>query len=443
MLGARARGGIVHRRDRVGVGYKSAVGEVHLTLRELAGHGAAFGGPGSGKTTFLQLLVEAAADQTPVVIVDPKGSPALADTVRAHGGQVWTLDGHLPADLLDPRPWQVPDLLLEAEDYSPDARVFRDAAHQWALWAAWALALQGKPMDLAQLRRLLDREELLRALEPHRGRDQRIGEWIDRLDHQRGGVEDSGARGLDRSLGVLLDGVAMRGSLRSCPEALRLEDVLDTRGLVLFSLDVADYPHATRKVASWVLLGMGRLARQLGDVTLRERAAQQLKGTPRALLLVDEVGALGSAARHLRGLVGRAREAGLAVVLATQGPSDLEAVDRALLSQVLQDTAWQLAFRQGSPQDAEGMQEPGDAWLRVAPIDKGWRQERVRVALPTRLETSVSDSVTNADPIRRHYPSGVVGLRSASSHVPRWTSTDLVCVGPSAGPRPANSTRSA
>jgi hypothetical protein len=93
--------------------------------------------------------------------------------------------------------------------------------------------LQGKPMDLAQLRRLLDCEELLKALEPHRGRDERIGEWIDRLGHQRGGIEDSGARGLDRALGVLLDGVAMRGSLRSCPEALRLEDVLDTNGLVL------------------------------------------------------------------------------------------------------------------------------------------------------------------------------------------------------------------
>jgi len=23
--------------------------------------------------------------------------------------------------------------------------------------------------------------------------------------------------------------------------------------------------------------------------------------------------------------------------------------------------------------------EPGDAWLRVAPVDRGWRQERVRV----------------------------------------------------------------
>jgi hypothetical protein len=77
----------------------------------------------------------------------------------------------------------------------------------------------------------------------------------------------------------------MRGSLRSCPEALRLEDVLDTNGLVLFSLDVADYPHASRKVASWVLLAMGRLARQLPSMD-----------NPRALLLVDEVGALGNQA---------------------------------------------------------------------------------------------------------------------------------------------------
>jgi hypothetical protein len=39
----------------------------------------------------------------------------------------------------------------------------------------------------------------------------------------------AGPRGLGRALGVLLDSVAMRGSLRSCAEALRLEDVLDAR----------------------------------------------------------------------------------------------------------------------------------------------------------------------------------------------------------------------
>jgi len=132
-------------------------------------------------------------------------------------------------------------------------------------------------------------------------------------------------------------------------------------------------------------------------------------------------------------------------VLATQGPSDLEAVDRSLLPQVLQDTAWQLAFRQGSPQDAERMQalfgkawvndeswssdgrtmtrrverprvsidewmnalEPGDAWLRVAPIDRGWRQERVRVALPNvGKQNSETGSETKANPRRVLFPSG-------------------------------------
>jgi hypothetical protein len=34
---------------------------------------------------------------------------------------VWTLDGRLPADLLDPRPWQVPDLLLESSCFAVSA----------------------------------------------------------------------------------------------------------------------------------------------------------------------------------------------------------------------------------------------------------------------------------------------------------------------------------
>src|SRR5207244_10179354 len=127
----------------------------------------------------------------------------LEATVHAHGGQVWTLDGKLPADLLDPRPWQVPDLLLEAEDYSPDARAYRDAAHQRALWAAWSLALDRRPMDLADLRGLLDRQALAAALERHRGGYARIAEWLERLSRQHGGIEDSGARGLDRALGTL------------------------------------------------------------------------------------------------------------------------------------------------------------------------------------------------------------------------------------------------
>src|SRR5919202_2938438 len=450
----RARGGISHRRGRVGLGYRRALfGAVHLTLAELAGHGLAVGGPKSGKTTLLRLLIEACVGRLPIIVIDPKGSAELADTVRAHGGVVWTIDGKTPADLLDPRPWQVPEQLLEAEDYSPEARAYRDAAHQRALWAAWSLALDGKPMDLAELRRRLDRAILTEALKRHHGRDPRVTEWLHHLEHQHGGIEDSGARGLDRTLGILLDGPALRGSLRTCPEALRLEDVLDTRGLVLFSLDELTYPHATRKIAAWVLLAMGRLARTL--------PAAGEDGAPRALLLADEIGSLRSAARHLRPLVGRAREAGLSVVMATQGLTDLEAVDRALVHQVLQDTAWQLGFRQGSRRDAELMQglfgeewiedvtrwsdgrsssrqversrvsihewmnglQPGDGWLRRAPIDRPWGQDRVRVALPRRrstgsVNTSVKGSVIYVHEIRTALTESRGDERADTSGVP-------------------------
>lgn len=71
----RARGGISHDHDKIGIGYTSALRSIHLTLRELADHGSVFGGPDSGKTTFLRLLIEAAAERIPCVIVDPKGSP--------------------------------------------------------------------------------------------------------------------------------------------------------------------------------------------------------------------------------------------------------------------------------------------------------------------------------------------------------------------------------
>jgi CheY-like chemotaxis protein len=120
----------------------------------------------------------------------------------AHGAQVWTLDGRLPVELMGTRPWQVPDLLLDAEEYSAEARAYRDAAYQRAQWAAWALALNYQPLELARLRALLDRETLIGALEPHRGRDPRIQDWIELLHHQHNGIEDRGARGLDRALGI-------------------------------------------------------------------------------------------------------------------------------------------------------------------------------------------------------------------------------------------------
>jgi hypothetical protein len=95
-----------------------------------------------------------------VVIVDPKASPALEATVRSRGGKVWTLEGLLPADVLDPPTLAGAQPGCRGGGLKRLGRTYRDAAHERTLSAAWALALQGKPLDLAQLRRLLDREEL-------------------------------------------------------------------------------------------------------------------------------------------------------------------------------------------------------------------------------------------------------------------------------------------
>jgi hypothetical protein len=149
-------------------------------------------------------------------------------------------------------------------------------------------------MDLASLRRLLDRTALLSALEPCRGRDARVDGWLERLRHKHGDIEDSGARGFERSLGRSWTAWRCADRCGRCGS----RDMLDTNPLVLFSLDAAVCPHARRKVASWILLSICRLA--------RTSSSGMRTVVPRALLLVDEVGALGHQARHLPGLIGHA-----------------------------------------------------------------------------------------------------------------------------------------
>src|SRR5207244_937249 len=100
--------------------------------------------------------------------------------------------------------WPVTHLVFEAKEYGAEARAYRDAAYQRALGAAWAVALSYRPMELAEVRALLDRQTLIAALERHRGRDPRIQGWIERLQHRRNDIEDRGARGLDRALSVFV-----------------------------------------------------------------------------------------------------------------------------------------------------------------------------------------------------------------------------------------------
>ncbi len=139
----RARGGISHRRDRVGVGYKSAVGAVHLDLDALNHHGYIGGAPGSGKTSLLRLLIEGFPG--PIIALDTKGSPELADTVWALPGHVWQIGGPLKLDLLDPEPAILAQQLLEGETFTDRAAVYRAIAEHAVQRAAWVLCWRGEP----------------------------------------------------------------------------------------------------------------------------------------------------------------------------------------------------------------------------------------------------------------------------------------------------------
>jgi type IV secretory pathway TraG/TraD family ATPase VirD4 len=83
------------------------------------------------------------------------------------------------------------------------------------------------------------------------------------------------------------------------------------------------------------------------------RVAGLLQAEERSFyVVVDEFSALGAEGRHVVPLLARAREAGAAVVLATQGLADLERVDRALPQQIVQNTAGRVLLRQQSSDDA-------------------------------------------------------------------------------------------
>ncbi len=102
------------------------MGAVRLDLAALNHHGYGGGAPGSGKTTLLRLLIQGYPG--PVIALDAKGSPDLADTVWSLPGHVWQIGGPLKLDVLDPEPAILAQQLLEGEIFTDRAAVYRAIA---------------------------------------------------------------------------------------------------------------------------------------------------------------------------------------------------------------------------------------------------------------------------------------------------------------------------
>jgi hypothetical protein len=457
----RARRGVRHpKKGGVGIGYTSAVGSACLTWPEFKLGGLCFGAPGSGKTTFLQLIVQAAAAMgSATVIVDPKGSRELRKTVASLGGVVWTIGGPEKWAPLEDDPEVMAEQLMEGEQVDPRApRVFNQGARLAAQQLGRVLMVSREKPDIVRVVDLLRSGKWSEMVKTKLGR-----EYVPLTDVERDGVQTFAA-----GLAGLLLGPAGR-SLGSGTDCFRLRDTVAKRRIVLFSLDAGTFPDTSRRIAGWAFLGVRAL--------LSERLDQV--DAPPCLVAVDEAHRVGWTGRLAVDLLATGREAGVPVVLASQGPSDLDELGHHLLERSVQDAAWTLMFRQGTldsarasrilgvrpdveqtyrsdgqrssrrveawgqanagageranvaPSALENLQ-PGTAWLRVPPIErKQARVQCVRVALPQALP--VAEIRSSLEP----------GTVTETSEGKTETTVGIPTAGPSESPLPRDGSKAA
>lgn len=398
----RARRGVRHPRQGWAVGYRSVVASASLTWSEFRLGGLMFGAPGSGKTTALQLIAQAAAAAGSAgVFIDPKGSRELRRTVAALDGVVWIIGGPVKWDPLEADPEVMAEQLLEGEPIDKQAPgVFRGGARLAMQQLGRALTVAGEKPDVNRVVDMLRSGNWQDVVRKRLGKD-----YVPLTEHERDGVRTFAA-----GLAGLLLGPAGR-SLGSGPECMRIRDTVAQRKIVLFSLDAGSYPDTSRRIAGWVFLGVKALLGERLDTP-----------GPPCIVAVDEAHRVGWTGRLAVDLLATGREAQVPVVLASQGPSDLDELGHHLLERSVQDAAWTLIFRQGTLDSERASRilgqrqveerswsndgretvrlvdretvparvledlQPGTAWLRVPPVErKRARVECVRVAMPTAL----------------------------------------------------------
>ncbi len=331
-------------RDGTIIGIAAGRRAVALLDAELRAHTLVLGATGAGKTNaLLLLLAPAIARGDPVVCIDGKGSAELLRLVRAACARAdrdlraFTFAG---GDHYNPLrhgdPTHRRDLLSAAQQWNN--AYFQAVAENYLGVAAEALEAAGEPTTLRRLAALIQPD--LRALE---GMIRRVGdrEVFERLMvrvDQTDQSARSGIIGLAHRLGRLSDSRIGPWLEPAGPGAREL-DLLETATtpggpVAHFSLDTLGYPATAAPLAAMVLQDLQFVASEL-----------MARGSTAAVhVFIDEFAPFD--VQQLLGLLGRAREAGIRCVLATQDLADLERTGgRTAVDQVLANTGVKLTLR--------------------------------------------------------------------------------------------------
>ncbi len=335
------------------------------------------GATGSGKTVTLTWIVtQAVARGMAVVVVDPKGDRWARERLRhaaAAAGRrflAWTPEG--PA-VYNPYghggATEIADKALAGERFT-EPHYLRQA-QRYLGHAVRVLRAAGAPVSLATLVRALDPEELevlARELAPERA--AAVHAYLDSLTpRQRAdltGVRDRLAIVAESDVGRWLDPAAGGGGA----EALDLLAAVRAGVVVYFDLRADSRPLLARMVAGAVV----------GDLQTVVSALQEHPA--RCVVAIDEFSAV--AVEHVAGLFGRARSAGVSLVLGTQELADLRVPGHEhLREQVLGNLTTLIAHRQVVPESAElvaRLSGTAGAWRTTVASDG--RSTRTRVAVP-------------------------------------------------------------
>lgn len=316
----------------------------------LGAHAVVFGASGAGKTTtMLVILRRQIAVGRPVVVVDLKGSPALAHELSLAAAacgrrfQRWTPDGGSRWNpLAAGNATELKDKLIATERFTePHYQRAAERYVQTAIQVLQESAPDGE-VTLHAVVQALAPECLalhLRALAPQRR------EYVQQYLASMGGDQLSAVRGFASRLAILTESHTGRFLAPGAEEeTIDLRRVLTgstgAGEVVLFSLNSSTY---------------GRLSAQLGTLIVQDlvsAAGERLSAgaSGRACVAIDEFSALGS--DNVVALLARGREAGVAVILATQELADLDRAGRGVRDQILGNAAVKLAHRQDLPDSA-------------------------------------------------------------------------------------------
>lgn len=320
---------------------------VCIPLREGSGgvHTLVIGATGSGKTVTQTAIATAAAQrEMAVIVVDPKEDhfmrSELQRSARIAGRPFieWTPEG---PSIYNPfahgTPTEIADRALAGERYT-EPHYLRQA-QRYLGHAVRTLRYCEREVSLAELVRQLHPDQLevlARSLPASRG--QEVCDYLDSLHPRQltdlSGVRDRLAILAESDIGPWLDPRTEGAPVFDLPGALH------ERAVLYFGLRADQRPLLSQMLGAAIVQDL-------------QSAVALLQAHPiPALVAIDEFSALGT--EHVARLFGRARSAGISLLLGTQEFSDLRVPGQErLLEQVLGNLSTLIAHHQNVPDSAE------------------------------------------------------------------------------------------